>query len=109
VAAKTLTLGEVDSDTLPATAGQARAVVCPIGALWLHVVLDAGELGVATTGSDGAVPTNVLPVQPTAGQLFSVRIPGTSRGPLKSKRTLYLTSTTNSDTAKLWAVAEDGD
>jgi hypothetical protein len=109
MAAKTLTLGAVATDTLPATAGQARQVICPRGARWLLARARSGELAVSDTGTDGVAPAATITVQRDQ-RLVSIRIPGSDSGQrvLHGPASVYLVSTVNSDVVELWAVAEDG-
>lgn len=109
MAALELWLGEVDHDQMPATPGQARAIVCPPNSRWLHLRLAEGDMALATTGADGAAPAKSITVQRDQ-RLFSLRIPnsGAGGGHLLEPYTVYVTSTVSEDDLEAWAVAEDG-
>jgi hypothetical protein len=109
MAAVELVLGVVNDDwTFPGTAGQAREIVCPAGARTLYVRA-AGDVKLSTAGPDGSAPASVIPMDLVAGDTWSIRIPGSGVGAsaLRNPKSVFLTSTVNSDPGTAWAVAEE--
>lgn len=108
MAAKSLTLGVVTTDTLPATAGYAREVQIPKGARWLHLRARSGDLRFASTGTDEASLATYITLSTSQG-LVSVRAPTSGRagGTTAASVSVYVASSSASDVVEMWATEED--